>query len=30
MTPLRIAHHMIFVLFPFILGGLLIGLWGLI
>jgi len=27
MTPLRIAHHMMFILFPFILGGLLIGLF---
>jgi hypothetical protein len=26
-TPLRILHHVMAILFPFILAGLLIGLW---
>ncbi len=30
MTPLLKLHHVSFLLFGFILGGLLIGLWELI
>ena len=30
MTPLRKLHHVMVILFPFILAGLLIGLWELL
>lgn len=30
MTPLRIAHNVLFILFLFIAPGILIGLWELI
>jgi hypothetical protein len=30
MTPLHTLHHMMAILFPFILAGLLIGLWELL